>query len=291
MIMTKRPNSFFNMQFITSSISTTLVLLLLGMVVFFVLSANNLSNYVRENIGFTVLVSDDMKEPEALKFQKALNEKTYVKESAYISKEQALKEQTEAMGTDPAEFLGYNPFTASIKIKLNAEYANSDSIVWIEKEILANKKVMEVSYPQDLLDSINQNLQKVSLFLLGLAALLTLISFALINNTIRLAIYSKRFLIHTMKLVGASWGFIRRPFLLRNMWIGILAGLLADAILIAMASMLVKYEPELVEIVTPQTMLIVMASVFVFGLAITSLCAYISINKYLRMKASALYYI
>ena len=291
MIMTKRPNSFINMQFITSSISTTLVLLLLGMVVFFVLSANNLSNYVRENIGFTVLVSDDMKEPEALKFQKILNEKTYVKESAYISKEQALREQTEAMGTDPAEFLGYNPFTASIEIKLNAEYANSDSIAWIEKEILANKKVMEVSYPQDLLDSINQNLQKVSLFLLGLAALLTLISFALINNTIRLAIYSKRFLIHTMKLVGASWGFIRRPFLLRNMWIGILAGLLADAILIAMASMLVKYEPELVEIVTPQTMLIVMASVFVFGLAITSLCAYISINKYLRMKASALYYI
>lgn len=291
MIMTKRPNSFFNMQFITSSISTTLVLLLLGMVVFFVLSANNLSNYVRENIGFTVLVSDDMKEPEALKFQKILNEKTYVKESAYISKEQALREQTEAMGTDPAEFLGYNPFTASIEIKLNAEYANSDSIAWIEKEILANKKVMEVSYPQDLLDSINQNLQKVSLFLLGLAALLTLISFALINNTIRLAIYSKRFLIHTMKLVGASWGFIRRPFLLRNMWIGILAGLLADAILIAMASMLVKYEPELVEIVTPQTMLIVMASVFVFGLAITSLCAYISINKYLRMKASTLYYI
>ena len=291
MIMTKRPNSFFNMQFITSSISTTLVLLLLGMVVFFVLSANNLSNYVRENIGFTVLVSDDMKEPEALKFQKTLNEKTYVKESAYISKEQALREQTEAMGTDPAEFLGYNPFTASIEIKLNAEYANSDSIAWIEKEILANKKVMEVSYPQDLLDSINQNLQKVSLFLLGLAALLTLISFALINNTIRLAIYSKRFLIHTMKLVGASWGFIRRPFLLRNMWIGILAGLLADAILIAMASMLVKYEPELVEIVTPQTMLIVMASVFVFGLAITSLCAYISINKYLRMKASTLYYI
>ena len=291
MIMTKRPNSFFNMQFITSSISTTLVLLLLGMVVFFVLSANNLSNYVRENIGFTVLVSDDMKEPEALKFQKTLNEKAYVKESAYISKEQALKEQTEAMGTDPAEFLGYNPFTASIEIKLNAEYANSDSIAWIEKEILANKKVMEVNYPQDLLDSVNQNLQKVSLFLLGLAGLLTLISFALINNTIRLAIYSKRFLIHTMKLVGASWGFIRRPFLLRNMWIGILAGLLADAILMAMASMLVKYEPELIEIVTPQTMLIVMTSVFAFGLAITSFCAYISINKYLRMKASALYYI
>ena len=289
--MTKRPNSFFNMQFITSSISTTLVLLLLGMVVFFVLSANNLSTYVRENIGITVLVSDDMKEPEALNFQKALNAKTYVKESVYISKEQALKEQTEAMGTDPAEFLGYNPFTASIEIKLNAAYANSDSIAWIEKEILTNKKVMEVSYPQNLIDSVNRNIQKVSLFLLGLAALLSLISFALINNTIRLAIYSKRFLIHTMKLVGASWGFIRRPFLVRNVWIGVLAGIMADAVLLGMAYMLVKYEPQLIEIITPNTLLIVMASVFIFGLAITFLCAYISINKYLRMKASALYYI
>jgi cell division transport system permease protein len=279
------------MQFITSSISTTLVLLLLGMVVFFVLSANNLSTYVRENIGISVLVSDDMKEPEALKFQKTLNEKSYVKESVYISKEQALKEQTEAMGTDPAEFLGYNPFTASIEIKLNAQYANSDSIAWIEKEILTNKKVMEVSYPQNLIDSVNRNIQKVSLFLLGLAALLTLISFALINNTIRLAIYSKRFLIHTMKLVGASWSFIRRPFLVRNVWIGVLAGIMADAVLLGMAYMLVKYEPQLIEIITPNTLLIVMASVLVFGLAITFLCAYISINKYLRMKASALYYI
>ena len=291
MIMAKKTDSFFNMQFITSSISTMLVLLLLGMVVFFVLSANNLSTYVRENICFTVLVSDDMKEPEVLKFQKKLNEKVYVKESVYISKEKALQEQTEAMGTDPAEFLGYNPFTASIEIKLNAEYANSDSIAWIEKEITSNKKVMEVSYPQDLLDSVNRNIRKVSMFLLGLAALLTLISFALINNTIRLAIYSKRFLIHTMKLVGASWGFIRRPFLLRNIWIGAISGVMADAVLMGMAYMLVKYEPQLIEIMTPASLLVVMVSVFIFGLAITSLCAYISINKYLRMKASALYYI
>ena len=287
----KRSGSFFNMQFITSSISTMLVLLLLGMVVFFVMSANNLSDYVRENIGFTILVSDDMKEPEALKFQKELNGKAFVKESQYISKEQALKEQTEAMGTDPAEFLGYNPFTASIEIKLNAEYANSDSIAWIEKLILKNKKVMEVSYPQDLLDAVNRNIQRISMLLLGLAALLTLISFALINNTIRLAIYSKRFLIHTMKLVGASWGFIRKPFLVRNLWIGILAAVLADAVLMGMAYMLVKYEPELIDIVTPQTMLWVLLSVFVFGVAITWMCAYISINKYLRMKASTLYYI
>ena len=280
--MGKKSGSFFDMQFITSSISTMLVLLLLGMVVFFVLSANNLSKYVRENISFSVLVSDDMKEADAIKFQKKLNAEPFVKETYYISKEQALKEQTEAMGTDPAEFLGYNPFTASIEIKLNADYANSDSIAWIEEKI---------NYPQDLLDAVNSNIRRISFLLLGLAALLTLISFALINNTIRLTIYSKRFLIHTMKLVGASWGFIRKPFLVRNIWIGVLAAVMADAALIGMAYALVRYEPELIEIITPMTMLLVMSSVFVFGVIITFMCAYISINKYLRMKAGALYYI
>lgn len=289
--MPKKSDSIFNMQFITSSISTTLVLLLLGMVVFFVLSANNLSNYVRENISFTILISDDMKEAEALKLQSAMAEKNYVRKSIYISKEQALKEQTEAMGTDPAEFLGYNPFTASIEIKLKAAYAHTDSIAWIEKEILTNKKVMEISYPENLLDSVNRNIQRLSLFLIGLASLLTLISFALINNTIRLAVYSKRFLIHTMKLVGASWGFIRRPFLLRNLWIGMLAATIADAILLASAYTLVNYEPQLIDIITPSTLLTVMMTVFVFGVTITSMCAYFSINKYLRMKASTLYYI
>lgn len=279
------------MQFITSSISTMLVLLLLGMVVFFVLSANNLSTFVRENIGFTILVSDDMKEAEALKYQKELNAHPFVKESEYISKEQALKEQTETMGTDPAEFLGYNPFTASIEIKLHADYAHSDSVAWIEKLILKNKKVMEVNYQQDLLDMVNRNIQKISIFLLCLAALLTLISFALINNTIRLAIYSKRFLIHTMKLVGAGWGFIRKPFLRRNIWIGVLAALMADMALLALAYMLIKYEPELIEIITPSSMLCVMLSVFVFGVIITWMCAYVSLNKYLRMKAGELYYI
>lgn len=287
----KKAGSFFNMQFVTSSISTMLVLLLLGMVVFFILSANNLSNYVRENIGFTVLISDDMKESEILKFQKELDTRPFVKESQYISKSQALKEQTEAMGTDPAEFLGYNPFTASIEIKFNAEYANADSVAWIEKLILKNKKVMEVSYPQDLLDAVNRNIQRISILLLGLAALLTLISFALINNTIRLTIYSKRFLIHTMKLVGASWGFIRKPFLVRNLWIGILAAIMANSLLLGMAYLLVKYEPELIDIITPSTLLWMMLSVLLFGIIITWICAYISINKYLRMKVSTLYYI
>lgn len=283
--------SYFDMQFITSSISTTLVLLLLGLVVFFVLAANNLSVYVRENINFSVLISDDMKETDILKLQKRLNNEPFVKETEYISKKQALKEQTEAMGTDPQEFLGYNPFTASIEIKLHSDYANSDSIAKIEKLIKRNTNIQDVLYQKDLIDAVNENIRNISLVLLALAVMLTFISFALINNTIRLASYSKRFLIHTMKLVGASWGFIRRPFLKRNIWSGVLAAFIADTILMGAAYWLVSYEPELIRVITPEVMLLVSGAVLVFGVVIAFLCAYLSINKYLRMKASTLYYV
>lgn len=277
------------MQFVTAGISTTMVLFLLGLVVFSVLTANNLSVYIRENIAFSAILDDGMKETSIIKLQESLNKKDYVKQTTYISKEQALKEQTEAMGTDPTEFIGHNPFNASIEIKLNAGYTNPDSIKWIEKELMANKNILEINYPQNLLDSVNKNLQKISLFLLGLAVLLSLISFSLINNTIRLTIYSKRFLIHTMKLVGAGWGFIRKPFITRNLWIGILSGAVANAVLTSLAYTAVKYEPELLAIISPESIMIVAASVMVFGIIITTLCAYISINKYLRMKISELY--
>ena len=288
--MSKKSGSLFNMQFMTSCISTTLVLLLLGLVVFFVLTANNLSVYVRENIAFTLVLNENAREADILTYQKELEQKPYIKQSTYISKEQALKEQTEAMGTDPAEFLGYNPFSPSIEIKLNADYANSDSIRWIKTELAANKQVTDIDYPQELLDAVNSNIRKVSLFLLGLAGLLAFISFALINNMIRLTVYSKRFLIHTMKLVGASWGFIRRPFLLRNVWLGLLAAALADGLLMGFASLLVRYEPDLLVIVTPEVMTVVMSAVFLFGVLITTLCAYVSINKDLRMRVCELYY-
>ena len=286
-----KSKSLFDMQFITSSISTTLVLLLLGLVVFFVLTAHNMSVYVRENISFSVLISDDMKEADILKLQKKLNQEPFVKQSEYISKKQALKEQTEAMGTDPEEFLGYNPFTASLEIKLHADYANSDSIAKIEKMIKKNSNIQDVLYRKELIDAVNENIRNISLVLLALAVVLTFISFALINNMIRLAIYSKRFLIHTMKLVGASWSFIRGPFLRKNVWSGVLAGMLADAILMGTAYWAVTYEQELIQVITPEVMLIVCGSVLVFGIVITWLCAYISMNKYLRMKANTLYYI
>lgn len=283
--------SVFDMQFVTAGISTALVLLLLGLVVFFVLGAHNLSVYVRENISFSILLSDDMKERDILQLQKQLARQPFVRYTEYISKAQALKEQSEAMGTDPQEFLGYNPFTASIEIKLKSAYANADSIAKIEQAIKRNNNVQEVLYQKQLIDAVNDNIRNISLLLLALAVVLTLISFALINNTIRLTIYSQRFLIHTMKLVGASWGFIRRPFLWRNFWIGILAALVADGILWAAANWLVAYEPELVRVVTPGVMLAVSVAVLAFGVLITWLCALLSINKYLRMKAGTLYYI
>ena len=283
--------SYFDMQFVTSSISTTLVLLLLGLVVFFVLGAHNLSVYVKENINFSILISDDMKESDILKLQKRLDKEAFVKQTEYISKKQALREQTEAMGTDPQEFLGYNPFTASIEIKLHSDYANSDSIAKIEKLIKKNTNIQEVLYQKDLIDAVNDNIRNISLMLLGLAVILTFISFALINNTIRLTIYSKRFLIHTMKLVGASWSFIRRPFLRRNFWIGVLSAVIADAVLWGAAYWLVSYEPELIRVITPDVMLLVSVSVLIFGVLITWLCALLSINKYLKMKAGTLYYI
>ncbi|MDM8338555.1 cell division protein FtsX [Mediterranea massiliensis] len=280
-----------DMQFITSSISTTMVLLLLGLVVFFVLAAHNLSVYVRENISFSLVVGDNMKEADVLKLRKRLAAEPFVKELEYISKEQALKEHTEAMGTDPQEFLGYNPFKASMEIKLHSQYANSDSIARIEKVLKRNSNIQEVLYRKELIDAVNDNIRNISLLLLGLALVLALISFALINNTIRLAIYSKRFLIHTMKLVGAKWSFIRRPFLRRNFWVGILSACVADGLLWAGATWLVRYEPGLVSVVTPQVMVVVSCAVLVFGVLITWLCALLSINKYLRMKAGTLYYI
>lgn len=286
---TSRQTSFFDMQFVTSCISTTLVLLLLGLVVFFVLAARNLSVYVKENINFSIVISDDMKERDILRLQKSLNGEPFVKSTEYISKKQALEEQTEAMGTDPQEFLGYNPFSASIEVKLKSDYANADSIAKIEKQIRKNTDIQDVLYQKELVDAVNDNIRKISFLLLGLAVILTMISFALINNMIRLSIYSKRFLIHTMKLVGASWSFIRRPFLRRNFWIGVLAAGLADGLLWAAATWLVEQEPELIKVITPEVMLLVSVAVLAFGVLITWLCAFFSVNKYLRMKAGALY--
>lgn len=278
-----------DMQFVTATISTTLVLLLLGMVLFFVLSARNLSVYVRENICFSLVLADDVKAADVKQLQHALQQQPFVKSVEYISKERALSDYIADTGTDPQEFVGYNPLNASIEIRLQAAYANSDSIARIEKQFGQESRVKEVLYQQELMDAVNRNVGRISLLLLGLAALLLLISFALINNTIKLTIYSQRFLLHAMKLVGASWGFIRRPFLRRHFWIGVLAAAVADGLLWVAALGLVNYEPALVQVVTPEVMVWVSAAVLVAGVGITWLCAWWSVSRYLRMPADALY--
>lgn len=281
--------SMFDMQFVTATISTTLVLLLLGMVLFFVLTARNLSVYVRENINFSLVLDDGMDNRDILRLQRSLEKQPFVKEMTYISKEDALKDYVREMGIDPRRFAGFNPLRASLEIRLKSAYANTDSIERIEKLLGQESHIKDIVYQQELIDAINKNIGRISLLLLGLAALLLLISSALINNTIKLTIYAKRFLIHTMQLVGAGWGFIRRPFLWRNFWVGLFAGLLADAALWGLAGWLVTSEPGLVEVVTSEVMGLVAAAVLVAGVLITCFCALLSINKYLRMRTEALY--
>lgn len=278
-------------QFVTALISTSLVLVLLGTIVLFVLTARNLSNYVKENINVTILLNDDISQGEIESLQKSLEEQQYVKSLKYISKERALHEQCVDMGTDPSEFLGYNPFTASFEVKLKSEYANNQSLEKISKQLKATKKVMDVIYQKELMNAVNNNIQKFSIILLIIAALFTYISFALINNTVRLTIFSRRFIINTMKLVGASWGFIRRPFLNQGLLLGVLSAIIADAIIIGFVYWARSFEPEINTVVNIQVMIIVGISVLVFGLLITFLCTYFSLSKYLKMNSNELYHI
>ena len=218
--MKQKKKSAIDIQFVTACISTSLVLLLLGSVVLVVLSAGRLSDHVRENLELSLLLNDNTDEKDIERIVNYVTMQSYTKEVNYISKEDILAEQTASMGLDPTEFLGYNPYTASIEVKLNAEYANTDSIVPIKNHLMRYTQIREISYPNELMDNVNENIRKISVLLLVLALVLSLISFALINNTIKLTIYSQRFLLHTMTLVGASWNFIRRPFLIRNLAIG-----------------------------------------------------------------------
>ena len=277
------------LQVVTLCISTAMVLILLGLVVFSVLTARNLSDYVKENLTVTMMLEDDMTNPEALQLCRNLRARRYISSLQYVSKQQALKEQTVAMGTDPSEFIGTNPFLGSIEVNLKADYANSDSLRWIEKELKKYPKVGDITYQQDLMDSVNDNLRKISIVLLILAGLLTFVSFSLINNTDRLGIYARRFSIHTMKLVGASWRFIRRPFVCRAVVVGLVAALIAVVVLAGCVYALVQYEPDAMTVITWQVMAVMAASVFLSGIVITAVCSSISVNKFLRMKAGELY--
>ena len=278
------------LQAVTLCISTALVLILLGVVVLSVLTARNTSAYVKENLVITMLLEQDMTTPEAKRLCTKLDKRPYIKHLQFVSKEQALREQTKALGSDPTEFTGgVNPFLASVELTLHADYANNDSLRWISAELRKYPKVSEITYQKDLVESVNRTLAKVSIALLVLAVLLTFVSFSLFNNTVRLGIYARRFTIHTMKLVGASWGFIRRPFVRQAVGIGLLAALLACMALGGFVWALYNYEPDILTVLTWQVMAVTGATVFLFGIIITAFCAGISVNKFLRMKAGDLY--
>lgn len=285
----KSEKKYRGLQTITLCISTAMVLVLVGMVVFSVLTAHNLSQYVKENFVVTLTLEDDLTRPETKQLTEKLKKKPYVSHLDFISKEQALKENIKAMGSDPTEFVGANPFMASVELYLNADYANSDSLRWIQKQLKKLPAVTEITYQRDLMDSVNTNLQRINVVLLILALLLTFVSFTLINNTVRLGIYARRFNIHTMKLVGASWGFIRKPFVRQGLAVGIVASILADAVLAGALYALYYYQPNMLTIVTWEVMAITGGAVLVFGLLLTWMCTYISVNKFLKMKAGQLY--
>ncbi|MCH3994464.1 permease-like cell division protein FtsX [Prevotella cerevisiae] len=277
------------LQVVTLCISTAMVLVLLGLVVCSTLLARNLSTYVKENFVVQMMLDQDMTAPEAQQICNKLKTRPYVNSFHYISKEEALREGTKELGTDPSEFAGMNPFLSSIEITMKSNYANDDSLKWISRELKAYPKVSEIDYQKDLINDVNQNIARLSVVLLVIAVLLTFVSFSLISNTVRLGIYSRRFSIHTMKLVGASWGFIRKPFIADAVLIGLVAALLACLVLGCGIYALYRYEPGILTVLSWREMAITGASVFLFGMIITAFCANISVNKFLKMKASELY--
>lgn len=285
----RKTGSRRGVQLMTLCISTAMVLVLLGLVVFSVQTSLNLSHWVKENLTVTVMLSDDATDQDAKILRRDLMKRPYSKAITYITRDQALKEQTEAMDSDPSEFLGVNPFPATLELQMRSDYANRDSLKWIATELKKRSNVADVAYQVDLMDSVNRNLAKVNLLLLVLAALLTFVSFSLINNTVRLSVYSRRFLIHTMKLVGASWGFIRRPFMIQAMLVGIIAALIAIVVLGAAVYGLYYYEPNVLMIITWRELAITAIAVLLFGIIITMTCSYISVNRFLRMSAGELY--
>ena len=256
----KRTRNRRGMQVVTLCISTTMVLILLGMVVFSVLMARNLSNHMKENLTVTVMLKDYVTVNQAHRLCRDLYHRPYARNIDYISKEQAQKDQIKELGSDPSEFLGFNPFSATLEIQLKSDYANRDSLKWIVKEIKKDARVSDIAYMEDLVDQVNYNLSRISIILFVLAILLTFVSFSLISNTVRLSVYARRFIIHTMKLVGASWSFIRRPFLRSAVCVGVIAAITITG-----------------------------CAVLLFGVLITFLCAWLAVNKFLKMTAGELY--
>ncbi len=285
----RRRRTSFRWQALTSAVSTTFVLILLGLTILCALTARHLSDSVRQSLTVTVMLTDEATDASSKALMKTLRRQCWTKSVTYISREQALREQVEAMGTDPTEFLGMNPFNPSLELNLSADYARTDSLLWISKLLRAERLVADVAYQKDLIERLNANLHRFSYVLLGLAVVLMLITLVLINNTVRLSVYSRRFVIHTMKLVGASWGFIRRPFMARAFWIGLTSGILADGALLAGLHALVEYDRTMLEYLPLENVIITGVAVVVCGLLLTLVCTFVSVGHFLGMRESELY--
>lgn len=278
----------FNSRF-TSTISISLVLFLIGIMLVLGFLAKDISVYVKENISLSVIVDDEMKLPDVKMFQKRLEASPWVKSVQYIDKETALKELIKDMGENPEDLLGYNPLLASFDVFLKAEYANTDSIAKVETALKQNKSVQEVLYRKDLIHLVNENVKRISLILMTLAILLTLISYSLILNTVRLMIHSKRFLIRTMQLVGANQNFIRGPFLWENLWSGVFSAILAMGLLYGLLHYLEQKLAGSLHILEFHTLALVFVSILVFGILIISIATWLAVNRYLKMNTNDLY--
>ena len=270
-------------------ISMSLVLFLLGILGFLLLNANRLSNHVKQNIGFSVMIKEGGKDINIMQLQKLIDSKAYSLETNWVSKEDAATELKEQLGEDFISFLGYNPLLESIDIKLKATYANPDSLLVLQEELIKNDLIHEVFYQKDLVEKISENVQKMSVFLLSFCFLLFIISFTLINNTIRLSVYSKRFLIRTMKLVGATNKFIKGPFLSESIYNGVYSSLVAICMLLAVFQLLQSDMPDFLNIQNLKSMGIIFASIFVAGILFTWLSTFFALRKYLRIKESEIY--
>lgn len=277
-------------SWVTSLISISLVLVLLGLLSFILINARQLSDYVREQIGFTLVLQDDLKDVEIIRLEKVLNAGNFVKSTRFVDKETAAQELSTELGEDFTSFLGYNPLFASIDVKLYAPYTVTDSLIKLEKVFLDYPQVAEVYYQKDLVFLINKNIRKISVTLLIVSALLTFIFFGLINNTIRLLIYAQRFSINTMQMVGASNAFIRMPFFRRSLLLGAYGATIASAILVFG---MYNYKKELygfIDTTDLTTTILVVAIVFLYGLLISFLSTWFAINKFLRLKFDELFY-
>jgi len=260
---------------------------LLGLIVF---HAKKLSDHVKENIGFSVILQDEIRDVDANFLRKTLDASPFVKQTEYISKERAANEMKKQIGEDFISSLGYNPLSASIDVRLRADYANNDSIAKIENKLLAYRQVKEVHYHKSLVNLVNENISKISVIILMFSALMLFIALVLINNTVRLSVYSKRFIINTMKLVGATWGFIRQPFLLKSMLHGLYAAILAIAMLSGVVYLIVNEIEEFLSLGDLQLIAMLFGLVVVLGIVLNLMATFLAVNKFLRLKTDDLYY-